>query len=258
LVSFVDFGPTVLSLAGITLPDHLQGRPFLGDMAAEPRDYVFAARDRMDEAYDMMRAVRNERFKYIRNYYPEKPYVHHIAYRDRMPTMQELLRLNASGGLTDAQRLWFRKTKPAEELYDIRIDPHEIRNLADSPSHQSTLRRMRSALESWQAEVGDLGNVPEAAMIESMWPGRIQPVTSAPTINPAGGRFTTCVTVRLESDTDGASVAFTTDVEAEAHWKLYTEPIRVCGKSTLLRARAIRYGYRESDETHAVFEILNS
>ena len=68
LVSSIDFGPTVLNLAGAGLPDHMQGQPFLGtDLGAE-REFVYGARDRMDERYDIIRMVRGKRYRYIRNY----------------------------------------------------------------------------------------------------------------------------------------------------------------------------------------------
>lgn len=254
LVSFVDFGPTVLSLAGVPLPEHLQGRPFLSEAATAPREYVFAARDRMDEVYDMMRAVRDGRYKYIRNFYPERPYVRTIAYRDRMPTMQELLRLNASGELTGPQALWFRQTKPTEELYDTQRDPHEIHNLADSAAYADVLARMRAELESWMTNVGDLGAVPEAEMIETMWPGRVQPVTATPK-SEVLSREGECMTVRLVGETDGASIAYTTDLGDDAHWMLYTNPLTVCVGSALVRARAVRYGYRESEEAVVYYGV---
>ncbi len=105
LVSFVDFGPTVLSLAGVEVPKHMQGRPFLGEQKAEPRDYVFAARDRMDETYDIIRAVRDKQYKYIRNFKACRPYAQYIDYMEKMPTMQEMRRLNKLGKLAGPQQL---------------------------------------------------------------------------------------------------------------------------------------------------------
>ncbi|WP_264822476.1 sulfatase/phosphatase domain-containing protein [Halocatena marina] len=91
LVSLVDLGPTTLSVAGVDVPQYIQGRPFLGPEADdECREYVFATRDRYDEEYDMMRSVRDERYRYVRNYYPERPYVQWIPYRNRHPAMEEL------------------------------------------------------------------------------------------------------------------------------------------------------------------------
>ena len=254
LVSFVDFAPTVLSLAGVETPEHIQGRAFLGAAADHPREYVYAARDRMDEAYDMIRAIRGVRFKYIRNFQPEKPFVQRIRYRNRMPLMQELLRLNQEGGLEGPQQLWFRPRKPVEELYDLQSDPHEIRNLAEDPGHQQTLDRLRRALEAWRAEVGDMGRIPEDEMIEQMWPGGKQPITAAPAIHPSGGELGRSVKVALSCPTEGASIAYTIEEGEAPHWRLYTGPIELT-TSTRLCARAIRYGYKESPE--AKFRLHN-
>src|SRR5690606_4185045 len=141
LVCFLDFAPTVLALAGVEIPSHLQGQVFLGDKQAPPREYVFAARDRMDETYDMIRAVRDKRYKYIRNYRPELPYAQPIAYMDEMPMMRQWRKLAAEGKLRGAPALFFAQTKPVEELYDTENDPDEVVNLADKPEHQETLRR---------------------------------------------------------------------------------------------------------------------
>ena len=118
LVSLIDLGPTVLSLCGVQAPEHLQGQPFLGAEKVE-REYIFATRDRYDESYDMVRAVRDKRYKYIRNYYPEKPYLLWIPYRNRHPIMQEMWRLYAAGELGGDQAVMFRSPRPAEELYDM-------------------------------------------------------------------------------------------------------------------------------------------
>src|SRR5262249_43754393 len=106
LVSFVDFAPTVLALAGVQVPQRMQGQVFLGDKAATPRQYVFAARDRMDETYDRIRCVRDKRYKYIRNFHPELPYAQHIEYMDQMPTMRMWRKLNAAGELKGPQNLF--------------------------------------------------------------------------------------------------------------------------------------------------------
>ena len=245
LVSFVDFGPTVLSIADVEVPASMQGKPFLGGQEVGPRDYIYAARDRHDEAYDRMRAVRDDRFKYIRNYMPETAYVQPIAYRDRMPTMQELLRLSEEGRLEGPQALWFRQTRPEEELYDTHADPHEVGNLADDPEYQDVLERMRGALDAWLERVGDMGATPEAEMVEAMWPGGEQPTTEPPVI--LAEREGEAVRVEITSPTEGASVAYTTDAGEDARWKLYDGPFEVA-PGTAVRAKAIRYGYAESKE----------
>jgi uncharacterized sulfatase len=124
LVSFIDFAPTMLSVAGVAIPTNFQGQVFLGAGSAAERRYVYAARDRMDEAPDRIRAVRSKQFKYIRNFQPELPYAQRIDYMELMPTMQVWRRLNYEGKLAGPQKLFFQLTKPAEELYDVNVDPH--------------------------------------------------------------------------------------------------------------------------------------
>jgi len=161
LVSFVDFGPTVLSLAGVEVPEHMHGKPFLGGQQAEPREYVYGIRGRIDERYDMVRAVRDRRYKYIRNYMPHKTYALHVGYMYRMETMQVWQRLHDQGKLNPVQDRFFSPTRPVEELYDTVNDPHEIRNLADSPEHQKTLERLRAEHLAWMRQTLDVGLLPE-------------------------------------------------------------------------------------------------
>ena len=170
LVSFVDFAPTMLKLAGGAIPARMQGQFFLDPMSAtgvatNKRHYVYAARDRMDEAVDRIRAVRDQRFKYIRNFYPEIPYAQPIAYNEENPTMKAWRRLNAEGKLTGAAQLFFAPTKPKEELYDTEADPFEVNNLAADQKYQEVLGRMRKALEDWIVATKDMGAMPEEEMI---------------------------------------------------------------------------------------------
>lgn len=167
LVAFVDLAPTVLSIAGVEIPSHLQGQAFLGPKkAAKPRDYIYGARDRMDERYDTIRAVRDQRFKYIRNYEPWKPYAQHVIYGDQMPILKEMRRMHAAGELTGTPALFFRETKPVEELYDCERDPDEVDNLAGKSEFQADLLRLREAHQLWYASTHDLGLVPEAVMLD--------------------------------------------------------------------------------------------
>ncbi len=165
LVSFMDLAPTVLSLAGAELPAGLAGRAIFSPAAAPEPPYVFAARDRMDETFDRIRAVRDRRFKYIRNFYPELPYAQRIAYMEEMPTLQIWRRLHAAGLLVGPQEQFFAAKKPVEELYDLDKDPHEIENLAALPERRAKLEELRGALERWIEETGDLGGVSEEELI---------------------------------------------------------------------------------------------
>ncbi|MFG0334600.1 MAG: sulfatase/phosphatase domain-containing protein, partial [Maioricimonas sp. JB049] len=166
LVSSIDFGPTVLNLAGIDIPDSMQGRPFLGGDLPPEREYVFAARDRMDERFEIIRTVRYKRFRYIRNYEPLKSWYQYINTAEKGATMRELRRLHEAGELTTAARRYFAPTKPVEELYDCRADPHEINNLAADPAYADVLERMRQAHRQWVLETRDLGLIPEPIIVE--------------------------------------------------------------------------------------------
>jgi len=164
LVSFVDFVPTVLSLTGVEIPDYMEGHAFLGPRAGEPREHVFAVRDRVDEVYEMSRAVRDRRYKYIRNYLPHRPVMQYSTFSEKTPTRREIRRLATEGKLAGATAILAAPIKPAEELYDTQADPHEIRNLADSPEHVAILARMRGVHRRWMLETHDTGLLQEAEM----------------------------------------------------------------------------------------------
>jgi N-sulfoglucosamine sulfohydrolase len=262
MVSLIDLAPTVLGLAGVEIPAHLQGRALVGPKAGPPPEYVFGARDRMDIEYDMMRSARDARFLYIRNYAPEQPYAGHIIYRNQSAIMQEWLRLQAERKLSGPSALWMRTHRPAEELYDTKADPHQVRDLAADPAHKATLERMRKAVSDWMVRTGDQGLVNEPEMIQRMWPGGVQPETAQPYIVPrrtADGparqesmTITAPMEVVIYVPTQGASIGYTTDTGPSPKWRLYTGPILVDSPMTL-RAKAIRYGYKESAETRVVF-----
>ena len=262
LVSLVDLAPTVLALAGLEPPAHMQGRVLVGPRTGPAPAYVFGARDRMDAEYDMMRSARDGQYLYIRNFSTEQPYAGHIIYRNQSAIMQEWLRLQAEGALTGPPALWMRTRRPVEELYDVRRDPHQIDNLASAPAHRRALERMREAVSAWMTRIGDQGLINEAEMIQRMWPGGVQPVTATPYIVPrrATTRPERQDTIALSAPmevviympTQGASIGYTSDAGADAKWRLYTGPILVRGPMTL-RAKAIRYGYKESDEVRVAF-----
>jgi uncharacterized sulfatase len=166
LVCFLDISKTILSIAGAEIPKELQGRIFLGPGAEAAPPYLFAARDRMDETFDRIRSVHDGRFHYLRNFHPELPYAQAILYMEEMPTMKAWRRLHAEGRLSAAQDLFFAPSKPAEELYDLEADPDEVSNLAGDPRQQAKLAEMRSALDRWIEQTGDLGAVPERQLIQ--------------------------------------------------------------------------------------------
>jgi N-sulfoglucosamine sulfohydrolase len=244
LVSFIDFAPTMLSLAGVKIPEYMQGRAFLGTQRAAPREYVFGIRDRMDGTYDMIRAVRDKRYKYIRNYMPHIIYAQHIDYMEMMPTMQEMRRLHAQGELTGPQTQYFREQKPVEELYDTQTDPHEVKNLADDPQYKDVLERMRAVHEEWMRRTGDVGLIPEPEFDEMKRPGGVWETTAEPAFSVAPG---TKDVVTITCATPGASIAYTTEEGKRPPWKLYIEPVKL-DRGQVVRAQACRLGFRDSEE----------
>ncbi len=164
LVSFVDLAPTVLSLASIQPPAWMQGSAFLGPFAAEPRQFLFGFRGRMDEKIDLSRGVFDGRYLYIRNYLPHRPQGQHLAYMFQTPTTRVWRKMFDEGRLTPAQA-FFWKTKPTEELYDVRSDQHQIHNLAGNDDLQETLARLRAAQQEWCRCIRDVGFLPRGTCI---------------------------------------------------------------------------------------------
>ena len=161
LVSTIDFAPTLLSLVGLPIPRHMQGTAFLGAAAGPPRRYVYGARDRVDEAIELSRAVRDERFLYIRNYMPHLSWNQPEWFSDQLDLRRAIARLAAEGKLNADQLTYAGPTKPAEALYDSQNDPWQLHNLAADPAHKATLERFRVALRAWQIDCRDLGFLSE-------------------------------------------------------------------------------------------------
>ena len=216
----------------------------------------------------MVRAVRDKRYKYIRNYYPEKPYLLWIPYRNRHPIMQEMWRLHAAGKLEGDEAVMFQYPRPAEELYDITDDRYEFNNLASDAAHADVLERMRGALAQWQSDFGDMGDIPEEQMVARWYPGGEQPKTAAPIFIPicaaspgtevseSGGRWEAPLLLQLHCATHGASMAWTMDSGDDARWRLYTEPLQLPKGETTVRAKAVRIGYQESDERAVTVDVV--
>jgi N-sulfoglucosamine sulfohydrolase len=267
LISSVDFGPTVLSMAGITVPAHMQGIPFLGDQAAPPRDAVYAARDRVDESYDMIRSVRTKNYLYVRNYYPNEPFPIWVPYLCNMPIYKEMLRLDAEGKLTGPQKAWMAYTRAPEELYDVKTDPYQINNLINDPKYKTVLEDLRNKHKQWTLETGDMGHMNESELIELMWPGGVQPVSDVPyfIINSpedrstknyrTGGTYSSPMTLSFYCPTHGASLVYTFEERSNPHWLLYTGPMHLKPGTYNIRVKAVRYGYKESEELKGTFVI---
>jgi N-sulfoglucosamine sulfohydrolase len=237
LISFVDIAPTVLSLANIPIPNYIQGQAFLGNQKAKtPRKYVYAARDRMDTEYDRVRAVTDGRYKYLKNYMPEKPYYQNIEYRLQQKSMVEILRLRDEGKLNAQQMYWFRKSKPDEELFDTKADPNEFNNLANDSKYKAKLLELRAKHQEWLKKYGDLGAIPEKELLAKWWNGKEEaPKTNETIVNVAGGKAI------INCSTKGASIGYKKH-QNDKSWEVYSKPIQVnTGDSLYVLAHRIGY-----------------
>ncbi len=160
LVSLLDVHATTLALAGVKA-EGLDGWPMFGP-GAKPREYVFGARDRIDDTPDRVRSVRDQRFKYIRNFEPERPYLQRMIYAEvSSPTYNRMRQLHAEGKLNADQSKFMAAHRPPEELYDLQNDPFELHNLAAAPQSLTTLERFRNVLGSWLKDTHDESAAPE-------------------------------------------------------------------------------------------------
>ncbi|MWW23162.1 sulfatase family protein [Algibacter lectus] len=243
LISFVDFAPTLLALIGEKPKPYMQGQPFLNAYNTEKREYIHAAADRFDAETDVIRAVRDQRFKYIRNYRPEQGYYLPIAYRERIPTMQELLRLKTEGKLNDIQKQWFRERKPKEELFDCETDPFELNNLADNPNYQNKLSELSNEMDRWLKTIGDNPYLPEVELINKLWnENKTQPKTSDPIISNENGK------VKITCETVGASIGYRIINEGDnttQSWDIYQTPFSIA-PDVKLECFAHRIGFEPS------------
>lgn len=247
LVSFVDFAPTTMKLAGVETPKHMHGRDFIQN-GLQQRDYIHAAADRFDGFTDSIRAVKNKRFKYIRNYRPQQGYYLPVAYREKIPTMQELLRLRNEEKLTDAQAQWFRVSKNVNELFDTIKDPHELNDLAGDPAYAEEMKKLSQEMDRWLLQIGDNPNLPEKQLIQQLWNGQdSKPKTVNPRIQLSDG-FTI-----LSSATKGASISYKIIIDSyePPSWQLYQQPISVPEGATI-KVVAHRIGYIPSVTNSAI------
>ncbi|MEL6191122.1 MAG: sulfatase-like hydrolase/transferase [Bacteroidota bacterium] len=237
LISYIDLAPTVLEFAGVPVPGWMHGEPIFSELAENPRSYIFAARDRMDNRYDSRRAIRNQRYKYIYNYSPEKPYQQQITFLEQMPLMWDILRLKKEGKLAEVQSSWLTNQKPREELYDLQEDPFELNNLAMNPAYNEIKTTLQRDLQKWQKQFGDLEDLDENIQAEQMWPRGKQPQTARANVFLVDGK------VVINCPTEGASIAYKTSTSDR--WEIYTKPIPYEGSITI---KTQRYGYKVSEE----------
>ena len=241
MVSLMDLGPTVLSMAGIQPPDHMDGKAFEGVFEQPPRKYIFGSADRFDECTDMQRSVLDGRFVYIKNFMPERPLIYRNKYREQIPMNKHLIELDSLDMLKGDAAYIFMKSKPIEELYDLESDPYEVHNLATDSIYSQKLTELRVQLKQWQTSIDDKGFIPEHELIETFWPNMKQPKTDDVLI------ITNEQNLTLSCKTEGASIGFQLgDDIGSKYWQLYTKPVEI-KPNEKIRARAIRIGYKASN-----------
>ncbi len=246
LVSFVDLAPTVLSLAGVEIPEYMQGQAFLGaSKLPKARTYIFGSGDRFDGFPDRIRIVRDKQFLYVRNYHKELPAYKDVSYRKNIDMMNELLKLKEEGKLTNDQKYWFRSKKTSEELYDCLADPENLHNLINTKKYGKKIAAMSNTMDKWLERVGDMGAIPEKEHLLTMWPNGIQPITEKPELSYEEN------VIKLSCETKGASIAYIiSDVEInpdfDSKWQLYHSPIEI-KKGRKIYLQAHRIGYKESE-----------
>lgn len=167
-VSFIDFGPTLLNLASISVHKELDGQAFFGkgvsaaDLAN--RDEVFGHADRFDEKFDMVRTYRKGKWKYIRNY--QSYYADGLQnnYRYRQLAYDNWRNLYRAERLNPVQRQFFER-RSVEQLFNLEKDPHEVTNLAADPAQSKRLAEMRELLKNKMKSINDLSFYPENRMV---------------------------------------------------------------------------------------------
>lgn len=248
LISFVDFPSTLLSIANIEPPDFMQGQAFEGKYRSKTeRQFIHAHADRFDESTDMIRAIRDKRYKYLKNYYPDKPYYLPLDYRENMDIMKELLQMRDSNKLDSNQALWFRQEKDDEELFDTQNDPHELNNLANDTSYHDHLVGFRNELDRWTQEIGDKGDIQEVDLISEFYPDGKAQMTQMPKVSINDGIVT------LENIDSGLSIGykFSSEIKPNVGWKHYDGPIKESLNDTL-KIVAHKVGYK-----YGIINIVN-
>ena len=169
LLNFIDFAPTILSIAGLEIPKVYQGIAFLGSKKSKnKRNYSYSASDRFDEVTDKIRAVKTKKYKYIRNYDINKPHALNNYYRTQMALMRHLTALNESNLLSAEQKLWFNVPKNPEEFYDLENDPFELNNLIGEKKYSKEIENLRIQLDNWIDQINDPVNIPEKELVKML------------------------------------------------------------------------------------------
>jgi N-sulfoglucosamine sulfohydrolase len=243
LCMFPDISATILSVADIQPPKLMQGKAFLGKYATAPRNYIYGARDRMDEQRDKQGAVRDKRFRYVRNYMPEKAGYMPVAYRLQIPIMRNLVELYKADSLNEVQKRWFEAPRAAEEFYDVQTDPHELNNLINNPAYSPDITRLRKEYQHWLKKYNPQWMQSEEDIISEFMPLGKQLKVEKPQINIKNRK------VSFSSKTKGVSFAYQLNGNAygkSENWYKYSVPFTL-PQNAKITVISVRAGYMNSE-----------
>ena len=235
LVSFLDIAPTVLDLAGVSIPSYMDGKSIFG---SEKNDYIFAARDRLDSFKGKTRAVRNKDYKFIKNYSLGIVGAQKLSFRENLMSMKELRKMYENNELNEIQKIWLELI-PELQLYDLNNDPYEINNLAYDPNYKDKVLLLENVLEQWIEKNNFHGHLEEEDLIEVFWPENTQPQTTEPLYSLEDG----FLHLKNNDVSKDASIGFSYDGK---NWEVYSEPIEI-KKNKKIYFKAVRYGWKESE-----------
>lgn len=235
LISFLDIAPTILDLAGISVPEYMDGISFF---SSNENRYIFAARDRLDNQEGKVRAIRDKRYKLIKNFSPGIVGAQKLEFRENLQSVKKMRSMLNKGTLTASQKIWFEKI-PEVQLYDLWRDPNEVQNLANKESMFSKKSELEDALDNWIKENDVYANLLEDDLSEKFWPNAKQPITDIPVFHN-DGEF---LIVENTNRSNGASIGYSYDGKK---WKVYSGPIRAYPRKNIF-LKSVKYGWRESE-----------
>ena len=235
LISFLDIAPTILDLAGISVPEYMDGISFF---SSNENRYIFAARDRLDNQEGKVRAIRDKRYKLIKNFSPGIVGAQKLEFRENLQSVKKMRSMLNKGTLTASQKIWFEKI-PEIQLYDLWRDPNEVQNLANKESMFSKKSELEDALDNWIKENDVYANLLEDDLSEKFWPNAKQPITDIPVFHN-DGEF---LIVENTSRSNGASIGYSYDGKK---WKVYSSPIKTYPRKKIF-LKSVKYGWRESE-----------
>ena len=242
LVSFIDYAPTVLSLAGIKPPKYMQGKALLGKYKSkEKSEFIFSSSDRFDEHVDRSRAVIHRGYKYIKHFNPEISRTNN-AYRDNMAMMKNMKKLWAEGKLGKDQAQWFKNPKPLEEMYLLDEDPYELNNIVNDPKYANKVKFMQVSLNEWIIKTNDLGEFNEVDLINKFLVDGSQPKLS-----PLNVERNDSLVLLRHDDND---ITIVWRKIGEQRWEIYSTGLN---PSNNIEAKAVQIGYEDSEITKILF-----